>query len=167
MGHGRGAGSRTSFESVAALSALPRTVGNTSASSPVSFLAPRSCSASRSTSTARPYSGTRCFRFAFIRRPGTVYTIATRSISPHVASRTSAALRLPARRLIIARTRCRDSTPARRPPPRRVDALEQRRLVEPGGLKVVVEHLGCPMVRWDVPLAGFLVKAYTPSLNCR
>ena len=33
------------------------------------------------------------------------------------------------------------------PPPRRVDALEPRRLVKPGGLKVVVEHLGCPMVR--------------------
>ena len=49
------------------------------------------------------------------------------------------------------------------PPPRRADALEQRRLVESGGLKVVVERLGCPMVRRDVSLAALLVEAYTPS----
>ncbi len=80
----------TNFEIVAASIAWPRTVGNTSSSSPASFLPLRSCSASRSTSTARPHSGTRCARFAFIHRSGTVHTTATRSISPHVASRVSA-----------------------------------------------------------------------------
>ncbi len=73
----------TSLERVAASRALPPTVGNTNSSSP----APRSCSASRSPSTARPHSGSRCVRFAFIRRAGTVHTIATRSNSPHVARR--------------------------------------------------------------------------------
>ena len=47
--------------------------------------------------------------------------------------------------------------PARQPPPRGVDALEERRLrlVEPGQLEVVVQRLGRPMVGRDVvPLAA-------------
>ena len=39
--------------------------------------------------SARPPSGTRCFRFAFIRLAGTVQTPASRSISAHSAQRTS------------------------------------------------------------------------------
>ena len=40
--------------------------------------------------------------------------------------------------------------PARQPPPRGVDALEERRLrlVEPGRLEVVLKRLGRPMVAW-------------------
>ena len=38
---------------------------------------------------ARPQSGTRCSRFAFIRSAGTVHTRPATSISSHVASPTS------------------------------------------------------------------------------
>ena len=53
--------------------------------------------------------------------------------------------------------------PARQPAPRRVDALEERRLrlVELGRLKVVIESLGRPMVGRDVvALAGLLVECF-------
>ena len=55
--------------------------------------------------------------------------------------------------------------PARQPPPRRVDALEERRLrlVELGRREVVVERRGRPMVGRDiVPLAALLVQPEPP-----
>ena len=55
--------------------------------------------------------------------------------------------------------------PARQPPPRRVDALEERRLrlLEVGRLEVVIEGLGRPMVGRDVvPLAALLVEPEPP-----
>ena len=55
--------------------------------------------------------------------------------------------------------------PARQPPPRRVDALEERRRrrVEPGPREVVVERLGRPMVGRDVvPRAALLVEPEPP-----
>ena len=50
--------------------------------------------------------------------------------------------------------------PARQPPPRRVDALEERRLRlgELGRLEVVIEGLGRPMVARDVVALAALLR---------
>ena len=64
-------------------SGFPRTLGNTS-------LLPRpSTRASSRISTARRLSGTRCWRFTFVRGAGMVHTPSSRSISVHTALRTS------------------------------------------------------------------------------
>ena len=70
--------------SVDAEIAFPLRIGNTSG-----VPSPSVRAASR-ISTARRQSGTRCSRFAFIRRAGTVHTRPATSISSHVASLTSA-----------------------------------------------------------------------------
>ena len=64
--------------------AFPLRIGNTSPLEP----APSVRAASR-ISSARPHSGTRCSRFAFIRAAEIVQTRPAMSISSHVASRTS------------------------------------------------------------------------------
>ena len=64
--------------------ALPLRIGNTRP-----LPSPSARAASR-ISSARPHSGTRCSRFAFIRRAEIVHTRPATSISSHVASRTSA-----------------------------------------------------------------------------
>ena len=75
--------SRTSFESARSASAFPRWLGNASPAPPPSRRA------SRRSSTARPLSGTRCSRSAFMRAPGIVQTAVSGSISFQVAKRTS------------------------------------------------------------------------------
>ena len=70
-----------------------------------------------------------------------------------------------ARRLIIARTRRRESARPVSRRPRGVDALEERRRrrVEPGPREVVVERLGRPMVGRDVVTrAALLVEPEPP-----
>ena len=75
--------SLSNFESVLLLSGFPMGGGNTKP------LSPASACASRRTCTVRSDNGTRCSRLAFVRSVGTVHTLASKSISSHVAGRTS------------------------------------------------------------------------------